>query len=72
MKAEKRIPEPRARKIIRKWLKEEYPGEDPPFNLIEDGDSHWAFWILPDDTTSYLHPDGLVEWYGSAWEPEQQ
>ena len=30
----------------------------------DDGDG-WAFWLHPDDTTSYLHADLLVEWYGS-------
>lgn len=66
--AEQRLPEAQAEEIVRDWLKDEYPGEDPPFTLVEDGESHWAFWILPDDTTSYVHPDGKVEWLGSSWE----
>ena len=31
----------------------------------DDGDG-WAFWLHPDDTTSYLHADLRVEWYGST------
>ena len=30
-----------------------------------DDGGGWAFWLHADDTTSYLHVDLLVEWYGS-------
>ncbi len=42
-------------------------GTDVPFDLIEDGDDGWSFWVLDDDTTSYVHPDLKIEWYGTAW-----
>jgi len=45
-------------------------GRLPDFELIEDGDYCWAFWVLDDDTTSYLHSDLSVEWYGTSWEDE--
>ena len=58
---------------IRAWLDEHAPGH-PEFSLCEDGDSNsapnkcgWAFWIAPMDTTSYLHEDMRVEWYGTGW-----
>lgn len=36
-----------------------------------DTESHsWAFWILDNDTTSYLHEDGRIEWLGTGWYPE--
>ncbi len=52
-------------------------GEDTPFDLIEDGDEAsgmkcgWAFWVREEDTTSYLHADLNVEWYGTSYEPGQ-
>jgi len=42
--------------------------ELPHIHLLEDGPDSWAFWILDDDTVSYLHPDLTVEWYGTGWE----
>jgi hypothetical protein len=45
-------------------------GEVPPYyRLIHDGDDSWSFWILDDDTTSYVHHDLKIEWLGTAWEP---
>lgn len=45
--------------------------EDMSFDLVEDGcddDANnkcsWAFWLNENDTTSYLHEDLTVEWYG--------
>ena len=36
-----------------------------------ESESHsWAFWILEEDTTSYLHEDGRIEWCGTGWEAE--
>ncbi len=51
-------------------------GEHTPFSMIEDGDETdgpkcgWAFWVLEDDTTSYLHADLKVEWYGTSYDPD--
>ena len=46
----------------------EGPGE---LELAEDGDDSsarnkcgWAFWFDPEDTTSYVHEDLTIEWYG--------
>lgn len=36
--------------------------------IMPDGDG-WAFYVLPDDTTSYVHADLTIEWYGTAWCP---
>ncbi|MHC4864599.1 MAG: hypothetical protein ACYTEX_10970 [Planctomycetota bacterium] len=36
------------------------------FHLVEDGVDCWAFWLDEDDTTSYVHPDLGIEWYGTA------
>lgn len=55
-----------ARRAIERWLTEAAPGF-PTYGLCEDGDDGWAFWIVESDTTSYLHPDMRIEWYGTAW-----
>lgn len=39
------------------------------FTLFEDGDDGWAFYIRSSDTTSYVHPDLSIEWYGTLAEP---
>ncbi len=38
--------------------------------LVPDGEKCWAFWLDEQDTTSYIHEDGSVEWYGTQYEPE--
>jgi hypothetical protein len=43
-------------------------GMGPWYELHEDGNG-WQFWILESDTTSYLHADMSIEWYGTSWEP---
>lgn len=63
---EVRLPRAEAEKLVEAYLDEEAPGY-PTYNLIEDGEYGWAFWIDPNDTTSYVHSDGRIEWYGSAW-----
>jgi hypothetical protein len=62
-----------ARAVIEAWLDEWAPGY-PDYSLCEDGDDEsaenkcgWAFWVAPMDTTSYLHEDLTVEWYGTQW-----
>lgn len=57
-----------ADKAITSHLTELY-GECPPFNTCEDGDDGWAFWIWERDTTSYVHEDCGIEWYGTSWTP---
>lgn len=61
-------------------------GAVPPFGMVEDGDEGddpqkigWAFWVYPeelppgaDDTTSYVHQDLSIEWYGTSWEPGRE
>lgn len=53
-------------------------GAIPCYDLEEqggNGSACWAFWVLQDDTTSYVHPpdavwpDYRIEWYGTMWEP---
>jgi hypothetical protein len=58
-----------ARAAIEAWLAEHAPGY-PDYSLCEDGDDGWAFWIAEQDTTSYLHHDMRIEWYGTGW-PDQ-
>ena len=50
---------------------------DYPLTLIPDGDDDddtakgkcgWAFWVLENDPTSYVHEDLSVEWYGTMWD----
>lgn len=55
-----------ARKAIEAFLDKELP-DYPTYSLCQDGDTGWAFWVTPDDTTSYLKEDLSIEWYGSAW-----
>ncbi|GAB5336319.1 hypothetical protein [Pseudomonas fluorescens] len=51
-------------------------GECPPFHQCEDGDDGWAFWIVEQDgendgdTTSYVHHDLVIEWYGTTYDPD--
>ena len=47
--------------------------------MVEDGEECWAFWVYPeelppgaDDTTSYVHADLSIEWYGTSWVPSQE
>lgn len=35
--------------------------------LITDGDDGYAFFMIPSDTTSYVHHDLGIEWYGTNW-----
>lgn len=62
-----------ARKAIEAWLGEHVPGY-PTYSICEDGDEDsaegqcgWAFWIADQDTTSYVHEDLSIEWYGTGW-----
>ncbi len=64
--APQRPTEEAARAAIEAWLDRVAPGY-PDYSLCEDGDEGWAFWIVPNDTTSYLHADLRVEWYGTGW-----
>lgn len=63
--AEKRLSEVDARKAIESWLRVEAPGSEGVYHLCEDGEVCWAFWVYPEDTTSYVHPDGKIEWLGT-------
>lgn len=69
----RRPSEATARAAIEAWLDEHAPGY-PAYSLCEDGDEDsaenkcgWAFWVCYHDTTSYLHEDLTVEWYGTGW-----
>lgn len=61
-----------AERAIAEFLKGEL-GDVPDFTLNEDGDEDsgnkcgWAFWVHLDDTTSYVHRDLKIEWYGTAY-----
>ena len=36
---------------------------------MRDGEDGWSFVVCEceDNTTSYVHRDGTVEWYGTPW-----
>lgn len=36
--------------------------------LYEDGEDGWSFWLHSDDTTSYVHADLKIEWFGTVVE----
>ena len=55
-----------ARTAIEAWLDVNAQGY-PTYSLIKDGDDGWAFWIVDQDTTFYVHPDLRIEWYGTGW-----
>lgn len=61
-----RLSEDEARLRIEAWLEVEAPGY-PDYTMVEDGEYSWAFWVAEQDTTSYLHWSGRVEWYGTGW-----
>ena len=69
----RRPSEAAARAAIEAWLDEYAPGY-PDYSLCEDGDEDsaenkcgWAFWVAPQDTTSYVHGDLRIEWCGTGW-----
>lgn len=69
----RRPTESAARAAIEAWLAEHAPGY-PTYSICEDGDEDsaegkcgWAFWIAEKDTTSYVHEDLSIEWYGTGW-----
>jgi hypothetical protein len=59
-------------KTIQSFLEEIFNATDIDFSLIEDGDFNWAFWINEQDTTSYLHQNLKIEWYGSSFNTEEE
>lgn len=40
-----------------------------PYRLAEDGEDGWSFFVFFEDTTSYVHHDLKIEWYGTVFEP---
>lgn len=70
------IHENAARLLIDYFLCAELGIKDAPSVTIEkqgktENERHsWAFWVLENDTTSYLQEDGRIQWYGTEWEPE--
>lgn len=69
----RRPTEDEARSAIEAWLDEYAPGY-PDYTLFEDGDESvapnkcgWGFYIAWQDTTSYVHEDLSIEWYGTGW-----
>lgn len=55
-----------ARAAIEAWLEQRAPGY-PDYSHCTDGEDGWAFWVADQDTTSYLHHDLKIEWYGTGW-----
>ncbi len=61
-----RASEESARNAIDDFLFQQF-GEVPGYSIDADGERCWSFWIIDEDTTSYVHPDLRIEWYGTAW-----
>lgn len=57
---------------IDEFFSKEYPEEQPSYRLEPDGDTGWAFWVLPDDATSYVRQDLSIQWLGTDWEPGEE
>lgn len=73
MPVSRRPTEAAARAAIEAWLSEYAPGY-PDYSLWEDGDESvapnkcgWGFCVSPHDSTSYVHEDLRIEWYGTGW-----
>lgn len=69
----RRPTEAEARKAIEAWLDEYAPGY-PDYSLWEDGDESvapnkcgWGFCVSTHDSTSWVHEDLTIEWYGTGW-----
>lgn len=50
-------------------------GAVPDFTIFPDGDDlsapgkcGWGFYVREGDTTSYVHEDLSIEWYGTSWQ----
>jgi len=80
----RRLPEGEARTAIESFLSTELElsqeeAEQLPLIMVPEGhelhspagECGWAFWLLSDDTTSYLHEDFTVEWYGTAYRADR-
>lgn len=61
-----------ARAAVERFLDAELGRTDYPLSLIPDGEDGWAFWVLENDTTSYVHDDLSVEWYGTMWDGDDE
>lgn len=59
-----RLPYTRARRAVDGLLR-----GYPHVRLMRDGEDGWSFVVCEceDNTTSYVHRDGTVEWYGTPW-----
>ena len=73
MPVSRRPTEAAARAAIEAWLSEYAPGY-PDYSLWEDGDESvapnkcgWGFCVSPHDSTSWVHEDLRIEWYGTGW-----
>ncbi len=57
-----------ARAVVESFLLAEL-GLLPGYTIAEESHGGWAFFVLPDDTTSYVHCDLEIEWYGTSLAP---
>lgn len=76
MTTHRRPLKPEAKKAIREFL--DSIDIKSEFDIIPDGDNDsapgkcgWAFWINESDTTSYVHEDLSIEWYGTTEQTEE-
>jgi len=69
------LSEAHARAVIEEFLTNEL-GSCPRLHLFEARHFEtlkwgWAFWILPEDRSSYLFSDQVIQWNGTTWEPHR-
>lgn len=73
--ASRRPPLDAAETAARRFVAAQLGRDDFPLSLTPDGGEDagenkcgWAFWLLDNDPTSYVHEDLSVEWYGTGWD----
>lgn len=69
--AQKRCSLEDAKRTIDDFLEQQL-GEVPSYDIDDDGERCWSFWVLDEDTTSYVHPDLRIEWYGTGHRPQER
>lgn len=53
---------------VRSFVTTKLRRDDFPLTIVRDGPDGYAFWLLSEDGTSYLHHDLRIEWYGTDWD----
>lgn len=72
MFVQKRPTKRKATRAVERFLRARGAKYIPYFDIVHDGEDAWSFWILETDTTSYVHQDLTIEWYGTNWRSEDE